>query len=71
MVCRADDVGCTSTALQRVAANPLARTLEIEIPNRYLGHTSATKKFLILLVPPRASASQPQWDDAGGGAKPT
>ncbi len=55
IICRADYAPCTSLALQRVAGNPQARTREVEVPNRYLGHTSATKKFLILIVPPRAS----------------
>ncbi len=58
VVCRADDVHCTRTASQRAADNPLARAREIEVPNRYLGHTSATKRFLILIVPPRARAAR-------------
>ena len=49
----------------------LVQRREIEVPNRYLGHTSATKKFLILLVPPRANAARPHRDEAGGGATPT
>jgi hypothetical protein len=71
VICRADNVPCTSTALQRTAGNPLARSREIEVPNRYLGHTSATKKFLTLIVPPRALAARPPGDVAGNGALPT
>ncbi len=67
-VCRADDAGCVATALRQVAGDPLARTREIEVPNRYLGHTSATKRFHILIVPPRALASRPPGDVAGAGA---
>jgi len=71
VICRADNVPCTSIALQRAAGNPLARTREIEVPNRYLGHVSATKKFLILIVPPRALAARPPGIAAGDGALPT
>ena len=71
VICRADSVPCTSIALQRAAGNPLARTREIEVPNRYLGHVSATKKFLILIVPPRALAARPPGIAAGDGALPT
>lgn len=68
VICRADDVPCTSVALQRAAGDPLARTREIEVPNRYLGHISATKRFHILIVPPRARASRPPSDVARDGA---
>lgn len=68
VVCSADDVPCTSMALQRAAGDPLARTREIEVPNRYLGHISATKRFHILIVPPRARASRPPGDVVGDGA---
>ena len=71
VVCRADNIGCTRNALQRAAGNPSARTREIEIANRFFGHTSATKKFLILIVPPRALAARPPGDVAGAGAQPT
>jgi 4-amino-4-deoxy-L-arabinose transferase-like glycosyltransferase len=71
VICRDDDAGCVAAALRLTAGNSLTQRREIEVPNRYLGHTSATKKFLILLVPPRASAARPRRDGAGGGAKPT
>lgn len=71
MVCRADNVFCTSIALQLATGNPLARRREIEVPNRYLGHTSATKRFHILIVPPRARTSRTPGDVVGDGAWPT
>lgn len=71
VVCGADNVPCMSMALLRAAGNPLARTREIEVPNRYLGHTSATKKFLILIVPPRALALRLPGDITGDRASPT
>ena len=68
VVCRADDAQCAAAALRHVAGNPLTQRREIEVPNRYLGHTSATKRFHILIVPPRARASLPSGDVAGAGA---
>lgn len=65
VICRADNAECVAAALRRIAGNPLARTREIEVANRYLGHTSATKRFHILIVPPRARASRPPGDVAG------
>jgi hypothetical protein len=54
-ICKIEVDWCTSEARKRAATDRGVLIHEIEIASRYLGSTGPTRRFLILIVPPRAS----------------
>jgi len=55
VVCAAADRYCLDHLNEQRARNPEARSVDVGVANRHLGHTSASRTFLLLLMPPRIS----------------
>ena len=55
MVCRQDDVLCVSEAVRRSSVEPRAGRSDIEVARRYLGKFGKSERFMLIIVPPKAT----------------